>query len=93
VAFEEILQRLPDLEFAGPVVRVRSNWILGVKSMPVRFKSDRYIDDASASTKRLQPFARFAVVLVYKDGRRLHPVACIANFMQIRQGWGEPCGD
>ena len=37
VAFEEILRRLPDLEVAGPVVRVRSNWILGVKSMPVRF--------------------------------------------------------
>ena len=37
VAFEEILRRLPDLELAGPVVRVRSNWILGVKSMPVRF--------------------------------------------------------
>jgi cytochrome P450 len=37
VAFEELLRRLPDLELAGPVVRVRSNWILGVKSMPVRF--------------------------------------------------------
>ena len=37
VAFEEILRRLSDLELAGPVVRVRSNWILGVKSMPVRF--------------------------------------------------------
>jgi cholest-4-en-3-one 26-monooxygenase len=41
VAFEEILRRLPDLELAGPVVRVRSNWILGVKSMPVRFTPNR----------------------------------------------------
>ncbi|MCC6557384.1 MAG: cytochrome P450 [Polyangiaceae bacterium] len=37
VAFEELLRRLPDLELAGPVVRVRSNWVLGIKSMPVRF--------------------------------------------------------
>jgi cholest-4-en-3-one 26-monooxygenase len=29
VAFEEILRRLPDFELAGPVVRVRSNWVLG----------------------------------------------------------------
>jgi cytochrome P450 len=37
VAFEELLRRLPDVELAGPVTRVRSNWILGMKSMPVRF--------------------------------------------------------
>lgn len=37
IAFEELLRRLPDLELAGPVVRLRSNWIHGVKSMPVRF--------------------------------------------------------
>src|SRR5262249_3726420 len=37
VAFEELLRRLPDLELAGPVVRVRSNWVLGVKSIPVGF--------------------------------------------------------
>ncbi|WP_437315887.1 cytochrome P450 [Sorangium sp. So ce385] len=36
VAFEELLRRLPDLELAGPVVRLRSNWVSGVKSMPVR---------------------------------------------------------
>jgi cytochrome P450 len=41
VAFEEILRRLPDLELAGPVARVRSNWILGVKSMPIRFTRTR----------------------------------------------------
>jgi cholest-4-en-3-one 26-monooxygenase len=37
VAFEELLRRLPDVELAGPVTRLRSNWIHGVKSMPVRF--------------------------------------------------------
>jgi len=41
VAFEEILRRLPDLELAGPVARIRSNWILGFKSMPVGFTRRR----------------------------------------------------
>jgi len=35
--FEEILNRLPDLELAGDVRRLRSNFINGIKSMPVRF--------------------------------------------------------
>ncbi len=34
--FEEMLRRLPDLEFAGPVRRLRSNFINGIKAMPVR---------------------------------------------------------
>ncbi len=34
--FEELLKRLPDLEFAGPVRRLRSNFINGIKAMPVR---------------------------------------------------------
>jgi cholest-4-en-3-one 26-monooxygenase len=33
--FEEMLRRLPDLEFAGPVRRLRSNFINGIKAMPV----------------------------------------------------------
>jgi cholest-4-en-3-one 26-monooxygenase len=35
--FEEIIKRLPDLELAGDVRRLRSNFINGIKSMPVRF--------------------------------------------------------
>jgi cholest-4-en-3-one 26-monooxygenase len=35
--FEELFRRLPDLELAGPVARLRSNFINGIKSMPVRF--------------------------------------------------------
>src|SRR5574337_938343 len=35
--FEELLKRLPDIELAGPVHRLRSNFINGVKRMPVRF--------------------------------------------------------
>ena len=35
--FEEILTRMPDIEQAGPVERLRSNLINGVKHLPVRF--------------------------------------------------------
>jgi len=37
VMFEELLRRLPDLELAGAVTHLRSNFINGRKSMPVRF--------------------------------------------------------
>jgi cholest-4-en-3-one 26-monooxygenase len=37
VMFEEILDRLPDIELAGDVQRLRSNFINGIKHMPVKF--------------------------------------------------------
>lgn len=37
VVFREVLARLPDIDLAGPVRRLRSNFVNGVKSMPVRF--------------------------------------------------------
>jgi len=37
IMFEELFRRIPDLELAGPVSRLRSNFINGIKSMPVRF--------------------------------------------------------
>ncbi|MBP1687974.1 MAG: cytochrome family protein [Deltaproteobacteria bacterium] len=37
VMFEELLRRLPDIELAGPVARLRSNFINGIKHMPVKF--------------------------------------------------------
>jgi len=39
VMFEELLNRLPDIELAGPVERLRSNFINGIKHMPVEFSS------------------------------------------------------
>ena len=36
VMFEELLRRLPDMELAGPVQRLRSNFINGIKHMPVK---------------------------------------------------------
>jgi cholest-4-en-3-one 26-monooxygenase len=35
--FEELLRRLPDIELDAPVRRLRSNFINGIKLMPVRF--------------------------------------------------------
>jgi cholest-4-en-3-one 26-monooxygenase len=37
VMSEELLRRLPDIELAGPVRRLRSNFIAGIKQMPVQF--------------------------------------------------------
>jgi cholest-4-en-3-one 26-monooxygenase len=38
--FEELLKRVPELELAGPVRRLRSAFINGIKAMPVRALSD-----------------------------------------------------
>lgn len=40
VIFEELVRRLPDIELNGPVRRLRSNFINGIKSMPVRFRPE-----------------------------------------------------
>jgi cholest-4-en-3-one 26-monooxygenase len=37
--FEELLRRAPDVELTGPVRRLRSNFINGVKEMPVRLSA------------------------------------------------------
>lgn len=37
VMFEELLARVPDMELAGDVARLRSNFINGLKHMPVTF--------------------------------------------------------
>ena len=41
IMFEEILRRLPDIELDGPVERLRSDFINGIKRMPVRFTPER----------------------------------------------------
>jgi cholest-4-en-3-one 26-monooxygenase len=41
IMFEELLRRLPDLQLAGPVERLRSNFINGIKRMPVEFTPER----------------------------------------------------
>ncbi len=41
VMFEELIRRMPDIELAGPVRRLRSNFINGYKSIPVRFTPER----------------------------------------------------
>jgi cholest-4-en-3-one 26-monooxygenase len=37
VMFEELLKRIPDMELDGPIERMRSNFIGGIRHMPVRF--------------------------------------------------------
>jgi cholest-4-en-3-one 26-monooxygenase len=37
IIFEELLRRLPDIRPAGPVARLRSNFINGIKHMPIEF--------------------------------------------------------
>jgi len=48
IMFEEILRRLPDIELSGPVRRLRSNFINGIKEMPIRFTPERARKAASA---------------------------------------------
>ena len=33
----QIVERLPDIELAGPVNRLHSDFVNGIKTMPVRF--------------------------------------------------------
>jgi cytochrome P450 len=37
IMFDELLRRLPDMELSGPVRRLRSSFIDGLKAIPVRF--------------------------------------------------------
>ncbi len=37
VMFEEVLRQIPDIALAGPIERLRSNFVAGIKHMPVRF--------------------------------------------------------
>jgi cholest-4-en-3-one 26-monooxygenase len=41
IVFTELLRRFPDIVLAGPVSRLRSNFLNGIKHMPVRFTPER----------------------------------------------------
>lgn len=41
VMFEELLRRMPDMEFDGEIQRLHSNFINGIRHMPVRFTPER----------------------------------------------------
>ena len=34
---EQVMRRMPDLELAGQLERLRSNFVAGIKHMPMRF--------------------------------------------------------
>ena len=44
IMFEELLRRLPDIELDGPVARLRSDFINGIKRMPVCFTPEHAVD-------------------------------------------------
>ncbi|MDO9599043.1 MAG: cytochrome P450 [Azoarcus sp.] len=46
--FNEMLSRMPDIELAGPVVRLRSNFANGIKEMPIRFTPGRVIGQSGS---------------------------------------------
>lgn len=41
IMFEELLRRFPDIRLSGPVSRLRSNFVNGIKHMPVRFTPEK----------------------------------------------------
>jgi hypothetical protein len=43
--FTELLPRIPDMELAGPVQRLQSNFINGIKHLPVSFTPSPKIGD------------------------------------------------
>ncbi len=50
---DEILQRLTDIQLAGPVERICSNQLMGIKHMPVRFTPQRTVADRRESNAGL----------------------------------------
>jgi cytochrome P450 len=60
VMFEELVGRFPDLEPAGPARRLRSNFIHGIKEMPVRFTPSRRSESAGADAGSGCPFHQAA---------------------------------
>jgi cholest-4-en-3-one 26-monooxygenase len=43
VMFDELLKRAPDMQLAGDVSRLRSNFINGIKHLPVSFSKTRVL--------------------------------------------------
>jgi cholest-4-en-3-one 26-monooxygenase len=48
--FDEIVRRMPDMEPAGPTEYLRSNFIGGIKHMPVRFSRGARSEPVTART-------------------------------------------
>ena len=40
ILFQELLPRLRSIEFVGPVERIRSDFVNGIKRMPVKLQTD-----------------------------------------------------
>jgi cholest-4-en-3-one 26-monooxygenase len=53
IMFEELMRRMPDLELAGPVRRLRSNFLNAIKTMPVRYRAERSLAPRVAAIGQL----------------------------------------
>jgi cholest-4-en-3-one 26-monooxygenase len=50
VMFEEMIRRMPDIQQAGPAQRLRSNFISGIKHLPVKFTPEKATQRAVSET-------------------------------------------
>ena len=50
VMFDEVLDRLHDIELTAPVSRLRSNFINGLKHIPLKFNAEALVQDSSLRT-------------------------------------------
>ena len=48
--FEEMIRRMPDIKQAGPAQRLRSNFISGIKHLPVTFTPEKATKRAVSET-------------------------------------------
>ena len=59
--FDQMLTRMPDIELAAPISRLRSNFTNGIKRMPVKFTPGAALGDAQRARMYSSGFdARFA---------------------------------
>ena len=52
VMFEEMIRRMPDIQQAGPAQRLRSNFISGIKHLPVKFTPEKALRRAVSEAQQ-----------------------------------------
>ena len=81
ILFQELMPRLASIELAGPVERIRSNFVNGIKRMPVRVTTQLVRDEparrsvrrrgtSSAASRPARPAARREVATPPRPPRR-----------------------
>ena len=52
VMFEELIRRMPDIQQVGPAQRIRSNFISGIKHLPVKFTPEKAAGKTTSGASR-----------------------------------------